>query len=156
MTTIAFDGKVLASDSQMTLGDYRLDMNTQKIFMAKPSDNWRLDGNQIVAYGVAGKLVGVQAVREALTSYNGLTSNHRFPKGITLKYIAITDKGVVYTGGQYEDDELPWMAVVQPPVAVGSGCEFAIGAMAAGASSADAVRIAAKFDINTGGPVQEI
>ena len=48
------------------------------------------------------------------------------------------------------------MAVVQPPVAVGSGCEFAIGAMAAGASSADAVRIAAKFDINTGGPVQEI
>lgn len=39
---------------------------------------------------------------------------------------------------------------------IGSGCDFAMGAMLAGKSAAEAVRIAAKLDIYTGGPVRTL
>ena len=44
--------------------------------------------------------------------------------------------------------------VRMPFTARGAGAEYAIGAMAMGASAADAVQIAATFDLNTGGPIR--
>lgn len=42
------------------------------------------------------------------------------------------------------------------PYAIGSGEEFAMGAMLAGSTAADAVRIASKLDVYTGGPVRTL
>lgn len=158
MTTIAFDGKTLASDSQLTLGDLRLDSHTQKIFQPNTGEFWYVNGEKAMAFGVSGKLSAVQAVRAALASgmsgYRGLTADSRFPKGDSFKYLVITEAGEVYAGGQYSDDETPWLARVSPPIAVGSGAEFAVGAMATGASAEFAVEIASRFDVNTGGGVQ--
>jgi len=39
------------------------------------------------------------------------------------------------------------------PFAIGSGSEFALGAMHAGATPLEAIRIASKLDIYTGGPL---
>lgn len=158
MTTIAFDGKTLASDSQLTLGDLRLDSHTQKIFQPNAGESWYVNGERAVAFGVSGKLSAVQAVRKELASgmsgYRGLTTDSRFPKGESFKYLVITEAGEVYAGGQYSDEETPWLARVSPPIAVGTGSEFAVGAMATGASAEFAVEVAARFDINTGGAVQ--
>lgn len=160
MTTIAFDGKTLASDSQLTAGTLRLDTNTKKIYQPEPTEQWVVDGKRAIAFGVAGSLGATEivhgALRSVMSGYSGLNSTTRFIKGESLKYIVITESGEVYAGGQYSDDEVPWIAKVQPPIAVGSGSEYALGAMAAGVSAAEAVRIAMRFDVNTGGDIQTI
>ncbi|AFQ96730.1 peptidase HslV family [Erwinia phage phiEaH2] len=160
MTTIAYDGKTLAGDSQTTQGDIRLSMHAVKIFTPQPGESWAVNGEKAVSFGVAGCLQGNNALREALNScmkgYQGLTGSTRFPKGIVISYLVVTEHGNVYAGGQYENDEMPWLTKVAAPIAVGSGAEFAIGAMAAGASAGDAVSIAARFDVNTGGEIREI
>jgi ATP-dependent protease HslVU (ClpYQ) peptidase subunit len=53
-----------------------------------------------------------------------------------------------------------WSGGLCPPIcipasfdATGSGSDFAMGAMAVGASAPEAVRVAARFDVYTGGPV---
>lgn len=40
--------------------------------------------------------------------------------------------------------------------AIGSGCKYAMAAMACGKTPAEAVKVAAKFDCFTGGPVRSI
>ena len=47
-----------------------------------------------------------------------------------------------------------WHPIEQRHFAIGTGAFVARGAMAAGASCAAAVRIAADIDANTGGPVR--
>ena len=49
--------------------------------------------------------------------------------------------------------EVPYPVKLSLPNALGTGCEYAIGAMAAGTSAEEAVRIAARYDTNTGGEV---
>lgn len=160
MTTIAYDGVSLASDSQTTQGDVRLSLNAQKIFQPLDGETWAVNGERAIAFGVAGKLHSTIAVHKALSScmsgYKGLTVDTRFPKGYSLNYLVITEDGGVYAGGQYEDDDVPWLAKVSAPIAVGSGAEFAMGAMAAGVSAKIAIGIAAQYDVGTGGKVQVI
>jgi ATP-dependent protease HslVU (ClpYQ) peptidase subunit len=47
-----------------------------------------------------------------------------------------------------------WTAVGTRFYAIGSGCEYAYGAMAMGATAEEAVRAAMRFDIYTGGEIQ--
>ena len=55
----------------------------------------------------------------------------------------------------YESKLYPFV-IDAPFHAIGSGADFAIGAMAAGKSATDAVKIAAKFDLATGGAIRTI
>lgn len=54
----------------------------------------------------------------------------------------------------YENRLYPYE--VKAPFAIGSGFKYAMGAMLAGATAAQAVEIAARLDKNTGGEVQVI
>jgi hypothetical protein len=47
-------------------------------------------------------------------------------------------------------------SAVQIPFAVGSGMDIAIGAMAAGKTAEEAVRIASRYDSNTGGKITSL
>ncbi|QVW55203.1 hypothetical protein pEaSNUABM29_00163 [Erwinia phage pEa_SNUABM_29] len=159
MTTIAFDGVSLASDSQMTQAQYRLDLRTEKIFKCPEGETWFVDGKQAIAFGVAGGIESQQILRNVLAGHGdtmGLAAHTRWPEGISMSYLVITVDGEVYTGGQEVEKAVPWIAKVEPPMAVGSGCEFAIGAMAAGVSATDAVKVAIRYDINSGGEIQEL
>lgn len=51
------------------------------------------------------------------------------------------------------DDELEWYECLDPYVAIGSGAQYAIGALDAGASPEEAVKISCGRDQNTGEPV---
>ncbi|QVW28513.1 putative protease [Erwinia phage pEa_SNUABM_8] len=159
MTTIAYDGETLSSDSQVTQAQYRLDVNTPKIFEPGETESWVVEGVNAVAFGVAGPLEAQQVVRSVLAGFGstcGVTTATAWPKGISMSFIIIDENGGVYTGGQEPDAERGWLAKVKPPMAVGSGCEFALGAMFAGAPSAVAVMSAIRYDVNTGGGVQTI
>lgn len=154
MTTIAFDGETLAADSQTTQEGVRLSMLAEKIHVRPEGAAWKVNGEMVAAFGVAGKLNSAYLVQYAM-ELEGFDASHAFPKGTSLTFLAITVDGNVYVGGQNEDDEWAWLSKVAAPMAVGSGAELAIGAMAAGANAEQAIEIASRFDTCTGGTVRK-
>lgn len=155
MTTIAFDGNTLAADSQTTQDGLRLSMQAKKIHLCPSGQTWRVNGIPVWAFGVAGKLSSAHLVETALLEFDdGITVATSFPKGSSLTYLLITQSGEVFVGGQNDDDDQAWLSQVSTPIAIGSGSELAIGAMAAGGDAAMAIEIASRYDTNTGGEIQ--
>lgn len=142
MTTIAFDGKTLAADRKMS-DRY----NVQKIF--KVPQGWAAgcgDYDSIVE--VVNWLVE-GSDRNNLPDLVG--RNHRGESPADI--IIINDKGSVLW--------LTWpflrcVKLAEKKVAYGSGGEFALGAMAAGATAKQAVEIACRLDPYTGKGVDAI
>jgi ATP-dependent protease HslVU (ClpYQ) peptidase subunit len=134
MTTIAWDGKVLASDSRTTWGTTPVDGSTRKIF---------------VAHHPKGKLlVGCSGVEEEANAvWQWMTGRTDVEPTVTdLRIMAVDEAGRVFVGSKPGR----WSCVGRRKWAIGSGCDYALGAMAAGASARQAVRIAATLDTGTG------
>ncbi|MGA4647848.1 hypothetical protein ACK6WK_10660 [Citrobacter portucalensis] len=70
MTTVAWDGKTLASDTQASTGDVVCSLSEQKIYTA-PSSGWEVYGDKIVAVGCSGDCGAEMELQELMT--NGLT-----------------------------------------------------------------------------------
>lgn len=149
MTTIAYDGKTLASDSQTTQDGIRLSNSAVKIFARGVDDDWAIEGKRVAAFGIAGNLHAANDLRRAMSSFAGHHAGDPFEVGVTFAFIAIAEDRTVFVGGKYSDDNRSWVVEAQAPVAVGSGGDFALGAMAAGVPAEEAVRIASKFDVGT-------
>jgi 20S proteasome alpha/beta subunit len=134
MTTIVTDGKSIAADGQSTAGDMVTNTSCQKLT--------RLPDGSIV--GGCGEL---SAMRRAI---NCLHSPDAHPDDLTGEFTLVrlfpNGRVATYEGCLFASD-LP------APVAIGSGREFAMGAMLAGKSPKDAVEIACQRDIYSGGDV---
>ena len=127
MTTIAWDGKTLASDSQLT-GSYVEQRNCKKL-----ADR---DGCLVGASGDAGLMkLFIEGEIEC------------FPDDSVEALIINKKTGKAQYQGQYGRLDMP------KHTAIGSGAPFAMGAMLAGKSAVDAVKIAIKLDPNSGGRV---
>jgi ATP-dependent protease HslVU (ClpYQ) peptidase subunit len=133
VTTIATDGFELAGDGKSTANDSITGLNRKKV--------WHLEDGSIV--GGAGQVRDVyRAVRalaensndEAEGDYNLL---RLFPNGKLVRY----------------DSSLDTPISVKAPQAIGTGSDVAVGAMLAGASAREAVKIASKVDVYTGGKI---
>lgn len=149
MTTIAYKDGILAGDSQMTRGDEKC-IGVQKVFKTAH-----------FLVGFAGSFSNVMPVYRWLTEYERHVTDpaqmylewHTVPEyGDGYSLLLVDRAGGIWTAGKNN-----------PPVyvpggfdATGSGSEFALGAMAAGASAPEAVAIAAKYDIYTGGLVNHV
>lgn len=132
MTTVAFDGKTLAADRRM--GGY---MNVGKIFKLP-------DGSLLAGAGYYDQIVEVATW---LTLGRDEAQRPGLPDGRESEFIWITPKGVAHWL------TWPWLRPVrinEAFAAAGSGSQFALGAMAAGASAKRAVEIASKYDEATG------
>lgn len=140
-TTIAFDGKRLAADSQATFGNLR-----------RRGTKIRQIEDSIVA--VAG------CVEDGHRFFEWYGQQRRYELGqgdqpewlkdvcdswdcLVLKPEGLFRYGNVGTCIPIEDKQY----------AIGSGEQLALAAMAMGADAGQAVEIAARLDINTGGPV---
>lgn len=135
MTTAAFKDGVLATDSLST-GGYIDQKGFQKIFHIED-----MVGNKLhVAF--AGRISTGLKFIHALESGDEVDLDDDFEAIVVSgKHVAFFDKnGVPIPGGQ--------------PAAIGSGACFAMGAMLAGASAEEAVKIAIKLDEGSGGKVQ--
>ncbi|MCK5013229.1 MAG: hypothetical protein KAS66_05375 [Candidatus Omnitrophica bacterium] len=135
MTTIATDGKSMACDSRL-IGSHIDQINTKKIFR------------------VRGKIVGIAgALAEALIFVDWLKSETKDTKpdlSDSFEAIVVGPNGVDWYG-----DRLVAVSV-GIPAAIGSGGDYAMGAMMAGATPKKAVEIAKKLDPGSGGPVKEL
>lgn len=138
MTTIAFDGKTLAADTQAT-GQYLLQRPARKV---------RSHG--AVAWAVAGYEANIETFSDWIK--NGRPEQKPQLAGADDFCALVIEEGhcVSYqTGGLVR-------LKAGTPAAIGSGAEIAMGAMMAGADARQAVRIAIKLDPYTGGRVDAI
>lgn len=128
MTTIAWDGKMLAADSQMT-GSY-IDRGAVKKIHKK---NGAL-------------IAGAGAYAEILLFVNAWPDK---PEGLSDQFEALVIQD--NTAAWWDNKHQP---VPQgTPAAIGSGNQFAMGAMLNGATAKQAVQIAIELDPDTGGKV---
>lgn len=135
MTTIAWDGKVLAADSQITEGGLRSHQNTEKIIRYH---------SQFFAY--AGTLASCLAVIKWLKK-GGKKKDRPELEDIDFAVLHIkAGKAMLYY-----DDFNPVQQL--PPYTAGTGRELALGAILAGATARQAVEIACDVDIKSGLPV---
>lgn len=136
MTTIAYKEGVVACDKQGTSWN----QIGQAPFKAIVDDNY--------VYLVTGTLY------RGLSFIGWLQDNRSDVKAPKLKgthvYVFNRDTGEMEVW-EHESQRMP---VVDPIWADGSGGQFAMGAMAAGCTPIEAVKIATKYDCFTGGGVQ--
>lgn len=76
------------------------------------------------------------------------------PRGRVFK-ISATHLSEAHWDSDFDDDVGLW-EISLPFCGIGTGKEFAMGAMAAGKNAAEAVRIACRFDINSRPPVHQV
>lgn len=134
MTCIAFDRHgYVAFDSQITVDNARLPYVIDKV--------WTLNGKIYAFAGDVGRMDAVIDWHQA-----GAVSDTA-PKGDWSLLVVGGRSAAVFT------DDAPFASKVRAPFAMGSGGPYALGALAAGASAFDAVKIAAKYDTGTGGKV---
>lgn len=135
MTTIAWDGKTLAADKQLTKGGAKFSVTKIK----------RIKGLLI---GIAGDAFLKQ---QLLHWFREGTKHEDFPE---LQKSEDTNCHVITINA---DKECHFWGTTPHPIlieedffAIGSGAHFALATMECGRNSVEAVRVAAKFDCNSG------
>jgi hypothetical protein len=141
MTTIAFDGTTLAADRKM--GDR---YNVQKIFK--------------VPQGYAAGCGDYDYVIEIVQWLCDGADRNALPQ-LPDKDRGRPDADVIVITPQGKVNWLSWpflrfVPLSEKKVAYGSGSDFALGAMAAGATAKQAVAIACKFDSHTGQGIDSV
>ena len=136
MTTIITDGKEIAADKQTTYGDVKSYTARKKI---------RKVGG--VLYGIGGHLSITPLLWEWIEA--GCTASEiPCEEGHEWEILRVSKRGVSTLTSDY------WRWLASPRVAgIGTGGSYAEAAMLAGASVKEAVRIASKIDLYSGGGV---
>jgi ATP-dependent protease HslVU (ClpYQ) peptidase subunit len=137
MTTIAYKDGLIAWDSQITAGAMVVSRNYQKMHKANGITLW-----------CAGSVQDREHLVKALSS-------GRFDWDMDLEIEAIVlDKTGLYLVSVR--DGRVWRDTIPPgeAAAIGSGADYAMGAMDAGCDAVQAVKIAAGRDVSTGGKVR--
>lgn len=145
MTTVAYRDGIMAADSMLTIGDTRLAHAAAKLVAAS-------DGS---IAGASGDTSLCQAFLQWVES-ESMSCCVPPPAAIgDFRYTGI----VVSPGGTvllYDGSPHPIRLEPAPYIAIGSGRDAALGAMAMGASAAAAVAIASEIDIYTGGRITTV
>lgn len=146
MTTIAYKDGVLASDSQSTLGDVIYENDCQKIFE---------NVGPFEAVAVAGDYqdaVDVLKVIQAYTDIDQIRDIDFKQAKIQAQFLAVThDRALWYYAG-----DMSWQMRPDIPFAIGSGGDYAWGAMLNGATATEAVHIASQLDTGTNNRIQYV
>lgn len=137
MTTVAWDGRTLAADKQITFGS--LALRGRKVFRVPDPDGRRY------LVGFAGKAYVIEAM--LFWMRNPATSPPRIHGDDDIHVLIVDGRRRLFT---INNASLVWVPVSARRYAIGSGADFAEGAMDAGAPAAAAVRIAMRRDVHTG------
>lgn len=133
MTTIATDGYAVAGDGRSTRNDSVTGNNRRKVHPLP-------DGSVV---GGAGRTADAERAIRTLTEM----TNDEVKGDYALIRLYPSGKVEIYEGS------LKSPIRSKAPHAIGTGSDVAMGAMLAGATAQEAVKIAGKIDIYTGGKV---
>jgi ATP-dependent protease HslVU (ClpYQ) peptidase subunit len=138
MTTIAYCNGVVASDSALSVGEWIGTHTTKKIH--------RLSDTSVVA--IVGGLYHAIALLEWIKGYEMGERPNVEDNAQCIKFVKENGVIRIFMYGQSSHHEIEAPRVM----AWGSGTPVALGALLAGASALDAVKIAAQVDPYTKGP----
>lgn len=133
MTTIAFDGRFLASDGRELYSDMIVSDRTKKVFFLEKK-------RMYVAVAGASRYVS-----EILLAIESDDASH-LPDDLDCDILVIGEDLIPLLGETLSD-----LTPVAFPIAIGSGAQVAIGAMLHGANAIEAISYAAKIDPGSGG-----
>jgi len=150
MTTIAWDGNILAADSRETSTGAGITTDRAVKLHRVDPETHTYDGVGVVAFGCAGSAGGGRIIKALLQE--GLTALTAIPENIDFTAILVTDDGLAHW--LYTDEDYSF--VLGEPIitdSVGSGSAYARAAMSLGKNAIGAIHLAMKFDPCTGGEV---
>lgn len=150
MTTVAWDGKTLASDSQASTGDVVCSKKEQKIYEA-PSSGWSIYGDKVLAIGCSGDCGAEMELQDLLS--NGLNYSTEFLPTFSFSSIAIIGIGRAYIISKDKGETRANISLQVEPYAIGSGSLIARTAMRCGKDARSAVQVAIEMDCFSGGSV---
>lgn len=131
MTTIAWDGITLAGDKQTNLSGAPT-LTTKVHAATRGGRNWLFG-----CAGNSGRCRGFWHLATGEIDKLDLAG---------VEILCVDDTGQLW----YAEDGLDWIPIADKCWAIGSGRDFAMGAMAMGATAVEAVRIASKLNNSTG------
>lgn len=157
MTTLAWDGKVLASDSQCTQQEMVMLSDHQKIFTPEPHQYWEIQGQKVLAFGICGDSQSLPYILEELEK--GVTHKTRFNVDkLDFLVMAVTEQGVCwYWGVDIDPRRQHQINILSPnsgPCSAGSGQTIAHAVMGVTGDAVQAIVQAIRLDIYSGGDVQ--
>ena len=143
MTTIAWDGKTLASDSRSTMGSMIYEEDVQKIFPHV---------GPFAVLGIAGDYQAAMDVIDMITDFTKVEHIRGIPKEDigNVCLIGITHDGILWSYAGENSCQLR----IDRPFSTGSGGEYALAAMDLGKTAEEAVIYASTRDIYTNSIVQ--
>lgn len=154
MTTIAWDGKTLAADSQSTTGSFLCSTKEEKLHKPGCKDVWRINGEEILCFGASGDCGSEQAIIDALIS--GFTYKTELPDILAFAAIAAVSHQRCFLIFKDSGKKTASISLHKEKFAVGSGSDIARTAMHLGNDSVRAVQIASELDVYTGGEIKSI
>lgn len=134
MTTVVFDGTSVAWDSRVTAGTDIITDNAQK--------RYKVDGRTFWFCGTVGDF------QEFAESY----ARRETSRDLNVSALVL-DRDGLFTTSQDSDGRIFRNPVIAA-VALGSGGDYALGAISCGKSARDAVKIASTRDACTGGRIR--
>lgn len=138
MTTIAVDKNMMAGDRQFTHHSGMKMLGTTKVYEVPLPD---LFDAKRAFIGFCGNADMFGPIIGWLHSPEG-----KPPRMKGVEMLLLTDKGRIMHGTTLHN----WLEIKDKHYAIGSGMTFAQAAMACGKSPIEAVKVASKFDPNTG------
>lgn len=146
MTTICYRDGQLAADTRAYSGGSRPIGHKQKIGMVQ------LSGGEILAFGISTAHPGLS---EELRAWLGNEKSPDYDPGPGREFemLEVRDDGTVF---YYQSSLTPSGPLEADYFAIGSGAEYALGALAHGATAQEAVEAASQHDVWTKAPIQFI
>ena len=152
MTTIAYRDDTLAADSQDTYDDIKT-MSSQKLFKIERDDEIEIVAT--AGHGITGMLFidwysgDEDEGREACEPKLQLNDTNLIDWDDNFHILVLNSEGLFEV-----DRYFKLLEITEPFFAIGSGAAVAMGAMHMGATAKEAVEVAKKVDLYTGGKVR--
>jgi ATP-dependent protease HslVU (ClpYQ) peptidase subunit len=156
MTTIAYDGRVLVSDSQLHHGETMQPAPFRKIHIPEDDEYWEINGTKVIAFGLVGNPYTLNFIKDKLREGVDYKTKFEVPGNEEFEAILIDENGLshMWVVINQKNEMVSSVIPMLPPLAIGSGDQFAIAVMSIGKSAHTAVKAAMKLDIFTGGNLQ--
>lgn len=141
MTTIAVNKTMMAGDKQFSHSGGVVFTGKTKIYEIPTEAADAIFGNKRCFIGFAGN---ADAFADAIGYF--WAPSDKPPKLRGVEMLMLNEKGEIYHGTSFRN----WLMINDPFFAIGSGMQYAMAAMASGKSPYEAVKVASKYDVNTG------
>lgn len=157
MTTLAYDGKILATDSKGSQGNIALIDGVKKLYTPKENEYWSIQGVKVLAFGLGGNPDDLPWILEELNK--GVTHRTTLDEAFELNFliIAVDETGTGWYWSMYRSEGKKENWVLSPigaNLAAGSGQTVAKAILSVGAGAVAAVEAACKLDNHSGGEIQ--